>query len=98
MTPSVQHFYNMRSGKRKRYAKKTYGMAHIMHHAVKQVPMKRDLNKWWKRPEDAVSKELNQFHMGEAFLPIDPYQIIEEENIMAMEHLLLLEGKAVLFY
>ena len=78
--------------------KKNYGMAHIMHHAVKQVPMKRDLNKWWKRPEDAVSKELNQFHMGEAFLPIDPDQIIEEENIMAMEHLLLLEGKAVLFY
>ena len=53
--------------------------------------MKRDLKKWGKQSEYEVSKEIDKLHMREAFFPIDPYHIKEEENIAALEHLLLLK-------
>ena len=66
-------------------------MAHIIHHATKQVSMKRDLKKWGKQAEYEVSKYLNKFHMREEFFPLDSPYIKEEENIAALEHLLLLK-------
>ena len=66
-------------------------MAHIIHHGTKQVSMKRNLKKWGKQAEYEVSKYLNKFHMREAFLTLDSTYIKEEENIAALEHLLLLK-------
>ena len=68
----------MGSRNRRRYVKQTYYMEHIIHHATKQVSMKRNLKKWGKRAEDEVSKEINKLHMREAFLPLEPYQMKEE--------------------
>ena len=62
----------MRSGKRKIYSKQTYGIAHIIKHAMLQVSMKRGLKKWEKREEDTVSKYFKQFHTRETFLPLEP--------------------------
>ena len=75
----------------KTYAKQNYDMAHIIYHATKQVSVKRYLKKWGKQAEDEVSKDLNKFHIRVAFLPLDPSHIKEEENIAAMDHLLLLK-------
>ena len=49
MTPSVNHVYNISRGKRMIYAKQTYDMAHIIHHAIKQVLTNHSLKKWEKK-------------------------------------------------
>ena len=69
----------MRIKNRRRYAKQTYDMEHIIHHEIKQVSMKRNLNKWVKLAEDELSKEINKFHIIEAFLPLDSSHTKEEE-------------------
>ena len=74
----------MRNRNRKRYAKQNYDMAQIIHHATKQVFMKRDLKKWGKQSEYELSKDTKKFHMREAFLPLDPSQMTEEENSTAL--------------
>ena len=81
----------MRIKKRKIYSKQTYDTVHIINNATKQVLMNSDLKKWGKQKEDEVSKELNKFHMRKGLLLLDPYHIKEEENIAALEHLLLLK-------
>ena len=52
-------------------------MAHIIHHAMKQVPMKRIYKNWCKQVEDEVSEEIKKFHTREAFLPLDPAYMAE---------------------
>ena len=91
MTTSVNHVYNMRRGNRKRYTKQTYDMAHIMHHAIKQVLMNRTLNKWGKQVDHEISKEIKQFHTIDAFLPFDPPYMEEDYNTTTLKHLLLLK-------
>ena len=55
--------------------------------------MKRVLKQWGKRAVNAVSKELNQFHMKENSRPLDPSGMTEQENADALEHLLFLKEK-----
>ena len=81
----------MRRVNRKRYTKQTYDMVHIIYHAMKQVSMKRNMNSWEKQAEYEVSKKLYKFHMREELFPLDSPYIKEEENIAALEHLLLLK-------
>ena len=78
MTTSVQRVYNLNSSKRKIYSKQIYDMAHLIQHSMTQVSMKRGLKKWGEIEKDLVLKELKQFHMREAFLPLYPYQITQE--------------------
>ena len=87
----MQKIHNLRIKNRRRYAKQTYDIAHIIHHATKQVSVRRDMKKWGKRAEDEVSKELNKFHMRESLLPLDTSHMKEEKKIVALEHLMLLE-------
>ena len=47
-------------------------MAHIIHHAMKQVSMKRILSKWGKKVEDEVSRDINHFHTRKPFSYLDP--------------------------
>ena len=63
MTPLVQNVYNVRIGRRKRYSKQTYNMAHIIQHEMLHVMAKNGLKNWGKREENEVSKDMNQFHM-----------------------------------
>ena len=46
-------------------------MAHTIHYAMAQVLNKRGLKTWDKLADDAVSKDMNQFHMVEAILTVD---------------------------
>ena len=81
MTPSVNHVYNIRRRNRKRYTKQTYDMAHmahIIHHAMKQVSIKRILKKWGDQVDYKMSKEIKQIHTREAFIPLDPHYMAEE--------------------
>ena len=55
--------------------------------------MKRGLKQWGKRAVNAVSKELNQFHMKENSRPLDPSGMTEQEKADALEHLLFLKEK-----
>ena len=91
MTPSVNHIYNTRMGKRKRYTKQTHDMAHIIHHAMKQVSMKRILSKWGKKVEDEVSRDIKHFHTIEAFSHLDPPYMAYKYNTTMLEHLMLLQ-------
>ena len=61
MTTSVNHVYNIRRGKRKKYTKKTYDMAHMAHiiyHRMKQVSMKLILKKWGNQVDYKMVKEI----------------------------------------
>ena len=55
---------------------------------MKRIPEKRR-----KLVDNAVSNYMKQLHMREAFLSVEPYQVIEEENTAALEHLLFLKDK-----
>ena len=79
MTPSANHVYNIRRGKRNIYTKQTYEMvymAHIIHHAMTQVLMKPILKKWGNQVDYKMSKEIKQFHTRELFLTLDPPYMI----------------------
>ena len=74
----MNQVYNINRVYRKRYTKQTYDMAHIMHHAIKQVSMKRILNKCGKKVDYEIPKEIKHFHTRESFLPLDPTYMIDE--------------------
>ena len=81
MTPSVNHVYNIRRGKRKKYTKKTYDMAHMAHiiyHRMKQVSMKLILKKWGNQVDYEMSKEIKEFLTREELLPFDTAYMAEE--------------------
>ena len=40
---------------------------------------------------------MKQFHMKEAFLSMEPYQMTEEEKTAALEHLLFLKNELYLY-
>ena len=66
-------------------------MAHIIYHSMKQVSTKRSLKKWRNQVDYEMSKEINQFHTIDAFLPLDPHFMAEEYNTTTLKHLLLMK-------
>ena len=53
-------------------------MAHLIQHSMTQVSMKRGLKKWGEIETDLVLKELEEFHIREAFLTLYPSHITQE--------------------
>ena len=65
----------------------------MMHYMMTQLSMKEGLNRWGKKGEQAVSKELSQLQFCDTFQPIHPNNLSSKEYRQALESHLFLKEK-----
>ena len=70
-----------------------YRFASVMHHAMTQVSLKRDIKQFKEDVEKAVSKKLLQLHMKSTFRPLKAGNITYREEDKALESLAFLKEK-----
>jgi hypothetical protein len=79
MTPSVQRTYELRPRKPRDYSN-MYAHATLVHHAMMQDSLKEGLRKFQKVVEEAVSKELKQFHVRDTLAPQDSSELRDAQK------------------
>jgi hypothetical protein len=90
MTPSVQSVHGLRPQKPRDYS---HMHVNIVHHVMTQYSLKKVLQKFRGKAEDAVSKELLQLHMKDTFAPQVGEELSEERRKGALELLMFLKEK-----
>jgi hypothetical protein len=90
MTPSIQRVYGLRPNRARDYS---HLHANVVHHAMTQYSLKRALNKFKVKAEEAASKELMQLHMKDTFEPQDVKALTGDQKKSALESLMFLKEK-----
>ena len=65
----------------------------VLHYSMTQLSIKACMRQWGDKGQNAVSKELSQLHMRDAFEPSNPKNLNKQEYYQVLESHVFLKEK-----